>query len=70
MVECNHNKTTEVNKMDKSTELLRYGIIKEDRQTEEENGYRRIRVIEYENKRYLHEMFNGEVIKCCEVQED
>lgn len=56
--------------MDKSTELLRYGIIKEDRQTEEENGYRRIRVIEYENERYLHEMFNGEVIKCCEVQED
>lgn len=53
--------------MDKSTELLRYGTFVEDTQTEEENGYRRTRVIEYEGKRYLHEMFNGKVIKCCEV---
>ena len=53
--------------MDKSTELLRYGTFIEDVQTEEENGYRRTRVIEYQGKRYLHKMFNGEVIECYEV---
>ena len=55
--------------MDKTNELLRYGTFIEDVQTKEENGYRRTRVIEYKGKRYLHEMFNGKVIKCCEVWE-
>lgn len=56
--------------MNKATELLRYGTFIKDIQTEEEKGYRRTRIIEYEGKRYIHEMFNGEVIKCCEMQED
>lgn len=56
--------------MDKATELLRYGTFIKDIQTEDENGYKRIRVIEYEGKRYIHEMFNGKVIKCYEMQED
>ena len=50
-----------------SKDLLRYGIIKADVETEEKSGYRRVRVVEYEGKKYFHHMFNGELIECYEV---
>lgn len=50
-----------------SKELLTYGDIKADIETEEKYGYRRIRVIDLKGVKYLHHMFNGEVIECYEV---
>lgn len=50
-----------------SIDLLRYGFFKADVTTEEKDGYRRIRVIEYQNKKYFHHMFNGELIEVYEV---
>ena len=50
-----------------SKELLRYGFFKADVSTDEQNGCRRIRVIEYQGKKYFHHMFNGELIECYEV---
>lgn len=50
-----------------SKELLRYGLIKADVTTDDKDGCRRIRVFEYENKKYVHHMFNGELIECYEV---
>lgn len=50
-----------------STDLLRYGTYIEDVETEEANGYRRVRIIEYKEKRYLHKMFNGELIELKEI---
>lgn len=41
-------------------ELLLYGKITLDMKFEE-NGYHRIRVIEFEGRKYIHHMFNGEV---------
>lgn len=67
VIEYSQDKTTEVNKMNKSTELLRYGTIKADVTTDEKDGCRRIRVIELDGKKYFHHMFNGEVIECYEV---
>lgn len=50
-----------------SKDLLRYGDIKADVTTDEKDGCRRIRVIEYQNKKYFHHMFNGELVECYEV---
>ena len=50
-----------------SKELLMYGTFKADVETTEKDGYRRIRVIELDGKKYFHNMFNGEVIECYEV---
>ena len=52
---------------EKEKDLLKYGVFKADVQTEEKDGCRRIRVIEYENKKYFHHMFNGELIECYEI---
>lgn len=48
-------------------ELLSYGCVVADIETEEKDGYRRIRVIRLGEIRYFHHMFNGEVIECFEV---
>lgn len=56
-----------MNIKNKSDELLMYGTFKADVQTVEKSGYRRIRVIELDGKKYFHHMFNGEVIECYEV---
>lgn len=56
-----------VQQENKSIELLRYGFIKADVLTDEKDGCRRIRVFEYENKKYFHHMFNGELIECYEI---
>ena len=53
VIEYSQDKTTEVNKMNKSTELLRYGTIKADVTTDEKDGCRRIRVIELDGKKYI-----------------
>lgn len=50
-----------------SRDLLRYGFIKADVTTDEKDGCRRIRVFEYQGKKYFHWMFNGELIECYEV---
>ena len=50
-----------------SKELLRYGFFKADVLTDEKDGCRRIRVIEYQGKKYFHHMFSGELIECYEV---
>lgn len=50
-----------------SNDMFRYGTFKADIETEEKNGFRRIRVIEYQGKKYLHHMFNGEIIDIYEV---
>lgn len=57
------NKTIE----ELSRELLDYGKIKADLETVEKDGYRRIRVFEYDGKKYFHHMFNGEVVEVFEV---
>ena len=61
------NRTQQENK---SMDLLRYGFIKADIETIEAEGRRRIRIIELENKKYFHHMFNGELVECFEVWED
>ena len=50
-----------------SQDLLHYGYVKADVTTDSKDGCRRIRVFEYEGKKYFHLMFNGEVIECYEV---
>jgi len=54
---------------DMSNELLRYGRVRFDLQTEETNGCRRIRVIESKlnRKKYIHHMFNGDLIELIEI---
>lgn len=47
--------------------LLTYGDIKADLPTVEKDGYRRIRVIDFEGKKYFHHMFNGKVVEIFEV---
>lgn len=47
-------------------ELLHYGKITLDMKFEE-NGYHRIRVIDFEGKKYFHHMFNGKVVEIFEV---
>lgn len=48
-------------------EVLLYGNVKADVETEEADGFRRIRVVDLDGKKYFHHMFNGEVIECFEV---
>lgn len=48
-----------INKL--SQELLRYGKIIEVHDAELENGYVRVRLIEYQNSFYIHSMINGKV---------
>lgn len=49
--------------------LLRYGVITEDISRVTKNGYRRMRVIEYQGKKYFHKMFNGTLIECYEIKD-
>ena len=73
MLEYSQDKTTEVFTMNRtqqeylSKDLLRYGFFKADITTDEKDGCRRIRVIEYQGKKYFHHMFNGELIEVFEV---
>lgn len=48
-------------------DLLRYGEIKSDDMINAKEGFYRLRVIRYNDKIYMHKMFNGEVIACFEV---
>ncbi len=50
-----------------SEELLRYGDIKADIETEEKSGFRRIRIIRQGEKVYFLNHFNGFLINCVEV---
>lgn len=47
--------------------VLLYGYVKADVETEEADGFRRIRVVDLDGKKYFHHMFNGKVIDCFEV---
>ena len=47
--------------------LLNYGDIRADIETEEKDGYRRIMVIRYNDRVHLLHLFNGEVIERFEV---
>lgn len=47
--------------------LIRCGEYIKDVQTEEKDGYRRIRIIKYDEELYFHHMFNGEVIECVKL---
>lgn len=47
--------------------LLHYGKLKADIETKEEDGFRRIRIIELDGKKYFHHMFNGEIVEIFEV---
>ena len=48
-------------------DLMAYGEIKADIETVEEDGCRRMRVIELDGKKYFHHMFNGEIVEIFEV---
>lgn len=50
-----------------SKELLNYGSIKFDMETKEEDGYRRLRVIRYKRRVYVHHMWNGRIIELFEI---
>lgn len=48
-------------------DLLAYGYIKADITTDEACGCRRIRVYDYQGKKWFHHMFNGELVEVFEV---
>jgi hypothetical protein len=50
-----------------SETLLRYGTFKVDISTEEKEGCRRIRIIQYDYKKWFHHMFNGEIVELFEL---
>lgn len=51
-----------------SKELLRYGEYIQVHDIEVEDGYVRIRIIEYKGSLYFHAMKNGEVVTIDKVQ--
>ena len=56
------------NSSDLSKELLRYGKLRYDLEYHTVNGTCiRVRVIDYQNKTYIHRMINGEVIELTEI---
>lgn len=46
-----------------SRNLLLYGKMLFNLETEEANGCRRVRIIELDGVKYVHHMFNGELIE-------
>lgn len=44
-------------------DLLRYGTRLFDLDTEEVGGFRRVRVFELNGDKYVHHMFNGNVVE-------
>ena len=46
-----------------SRNLIMYGKMLYNLEIEEAEGFRRVRVFEYEDAKYLHHMFNGDLVE-------
>lgn len=47
--------------------LMSYGKCLFNLETEEAEGFRRVRVLELDHKKYVHHMFNGDIVDIIEL---
>jgi len=52
-----------MNKDKLHAQLVLYGTIRYDLQTQDSEGFRRVRVFEFKGQKYVHHMLNGDVIE-------